>query len=49
MNFAKLLRTPFLQDSFGRLLLIFSKLDIQTFNSKSSPDQYCWHTTIIDE
>ena len=48
MNFAKIfiLRTHFLQDSSGRLLLIFRKLDIQTFNFKQifSLDQYYWHT-----
>ena len=50
MNFEKFLRTPFLQDTYRRLLLIFRKLDIQTLNSKQicSLDQYCWHT-ITDE
>ena len=50
MSFAKLLITPFLQDTFGQLLLISRKLDIQTFNSKqiSSLDQYCWHA-VFDE
>ena len=40
-----ILRTHFLQDSSGQLLLIFRKLDIQTFNSKQifSLDQYYWH------
>ena len=43
-----ILSTPFLQDTSE--LLIFKKLDIQTFNSKQicSLDQYCWHT-IFDE
>ena len=50
MSFAKFLRTLFLQDTFGRLLLTYRKLDIQTFNSKQifPLDQYCWHT-IFDE
>ena len=47
MRFAKFLRTPFSQDTFGRLLLISRNFDIKTFNSKQifSPDQYCWHST----
>ena len=41
-----ILRTYFLQDSSGQLLLIFRKLVIQTFNSKQMflLDQYYWHT-----
>ena len=41
-----ILRTYFLQNSSGRLLLIFRKLDIQTFNSKQifSLNQYYWHS-----
>ena len=48
MNFAKILRGAFLQDTSG--LLIFSKLDIQTFNTKQicSLDQCC-RQPIIDE
>ena len=40
-----ILRAHFLQDSSGRLLLIITKLDIQTFNSKNffSLKQYYWH------
>ena len=50
-NFAKVFsKIVFLQDIFWRLLLIFRKLDIPTFNSKQicSLDQYCWHN-IFDE
>ena len=46
MKFAKyLLHKHFLQDSYKRLLLIFRKLAIQTFNSKQlfSLNQYYWH------
>ena len=47
MSFAKFLRTPFLQDTFGRLLMISRNFDIKTFNSKQifPLDQYCWHPT----
>ena len=50
MSFAKYLRTPFLQDTFGPLLLISRNFDIQIFNSKQSfsLDQYCWQA-IFDE
>ena len=42
MNFAKDDKNTFLQDSSRRLLLLFKKLDIQTFNSTQicSLDQY---------
>ena len=50
MSFAKFLITPFLQDSFGQLLLISRKPDIQAFHSKQifSLNQYCLHA-IFDE
>ena len=40
-----ILRTPSLQDTSKRLLLIYRKRDIQTFNSKQicSLDQYSLH------
>ena len=49
MNFAKYynysFKNTFLQDYSRQLLLIFRKLDIQTFNSKLffSLDQYYYH------
>ena len=48
MNSGKLLRTPFLQATTGRLFLIFRKLCIQAFNSKQicSLDQYCWQVLL---
>ena len=41
----------FLQDTFGRLLLISRNADIKTFNSKQifSLDQYCWHATFDEQ
>ena len=49
-EFCKNVKNTFLQDSSRRLLQIFRKLDIQTFNSKQicSLDQYCRHA-IFDE
>ena len=50
-EFSKNFNNTFLQDSSRWLLLIFRKLDIQTFNSKKanlSLDQYCRHA-IFDE
>ena len=49
-EFCKNFKNTFLQDSSRRLLLIFRKPDIQTFNSKQicSLDQYCPHA-IFDE
>ena len=46
MNLSNILRTPFLQDTSGQLILILRKLDIQTFNSKQIclRNQYCRHT-----
>ena len=43
------LRTFFLQGFSGRLLVMFRKLNIQTFNSKQiiSLDQYCWHAILV--
>ena len=48
MNLENILGTPFLQDTFGRLLQIFRTLDIQIFNSKQicSLHQYCRHAII---
>ena len=45
MNFSKLLRTPFLQDTSKWLVLIFRKFDIRAFNLKEicSLYQYCRH------
>ena len=44
-----ILRTPFYSTPPGDCLLIFRKLDIQTFGSKQicSLDQYCRHAIII--
>ena len=49
-EFCKNIKNAFLQDSPRRLLLIFRKPDIQTFNPKQicSLDQYCRHA-IFDE
>ena len=49
-EFCKNFKNTFSQDTSRRLLQIFRKLDIQTFNSKQvcSLDQYCRHA-IFDE
>ena len=48
-NISKNFKNTFLQDTSRRLLLIFRKLDIQTFNSKQicSLDQYCWQAIYL--
>ena len=49
-EFCKNVKNTFLQDSSRRLLLMFRKPDIQTFNSEQNCalDQYCQHV-IFDE